>query len=162
MPDNKDKCPGTPKGVKVNKKGCPLDSDHDGVPDYKDKCPGTPRGATVDARGCWTLPTAYFDYDKYTLKPKYAAKLNDVVQVLKKNPKIHVRIDGHTDSRGSDAYNLKLSERRANAVKDYLAGHGVKTDRLSIKGFGESRPAVPNTSEANMAKNRRVELTVVK
>jgi len=158
VPDYLDKCPGTPAGVKVDAVGCPLDTDGDGVPDYLDKCPGTPVGATVNHQGCWVLEGLYFDYDKSDIKPPAYPILQEVIMVLKQNPDLKVEIQGHTDSRGSNAYNQKLSERRAQAVLDYIVRAGLDADRLKAKGYGESRPAAPNDSPSNMAKNRRVQL----
>jgi OmpA-OmpF porin, OOP family len=158
VPDYLDKCPGTPAGVKVDAVGCPLDTDGDGVPDYLDKCPGTPAGATVNHEGCWVLEGLYFDTDKSDIKSAAYPILREVVMVLKKNPDLKVEIQGHADSRGSDAYNQKLSERRARAVLDYMVDAGIDATRLRAKGYGESRPAAPNDSAENMAKNRRVQL----
>ncbi len=159
--DYLDKCPGTPQGVKVDAVGCPLDTDGDGVYDYLDKCPGTPQGAHVDDRGCWVLENLHFDTDKARIKPDGYPVLYEVITVLKKNPGLRVEIQGHTDSRGSDAHNQALSEKRAQAVRDYLIKAGIDADRLTAEGYGESKPAVPNTSPENMAKNRRVELTPI-
>jgi len=158
VPDYLDKCPGTPQGVKVDGNGCPLDTDGDGVYDYMDKCPRTPRGAVVDDRGCWVIEGVHFDTDEATIKPQARPVLNAVASVLKQNPGLKVEVQGHTDSRGTDAYNMQLSERRAQAVVEYLGNAGIDTSRLQAEGYGESRPAVPNTSPENMAKNRRVEL----
>ncbi|MFC1883277.1 OmpA family protein [Thermodesulfobacteriota bacterium] len=135
------------------------DDDKDGVLNDKDKCPNTPRGAKVDARGCWVIEGIYFDTDKAIIKPVSYKNLNEVVAVLRRNPGVDVRIDGHTDFRASEAYNQKLSEARANAVKNYLIDAGIERKRLTAKGFGELKPAYPNTSPENMAKNRRVEIT---
>lgn len=161
VPDYLDKCPGTPEGVEVDAQGCPLDTDGDGVYDYLDKCPGTPEGAHVDDRGCWVLEGLYFDTDKADIKPDGYPILYEVITVLKKNPEIRVEIQGHTDSRGSDAYNQALSEKRARSVRDYLIKAGINADRLTAKGYGESKPAAPNTSPENMAKNRRVQLNPI-
>jgi len=157
VPDYLDKCPGTPAGVKVDAVGCPVDTDGDGVPDYLDKCPGTPAGATVNHQGCWVLEGLYFDYDKSDIKPAGHSKLQEVIMVLEKNPDLKVEIQGHTDSRGSDAYNQKLSERRAHSVLNYLINAGIDARRLTARGYGESMPAAPNDSAGNMAKNRRVQ-----
>lgn len=162
VPDDRDKCPDTPKGVQVDADGCPLDTDGDGVYDYLDHCPGTPKGAKVDDRGCWVIQGLYFDFDKYDIKPKYMPLLDEVVTVLQNNPGVSVRIDGHTDSRGTDAYNQKLSERRAKSVYNYFTSHGISANRLTTKGWGESKPIRPNDTEENMQYNRRVELTPVK
>jgi len=161
--DDLDRCPDTPKGVTVDAKGCPLDSDGDGVADYLDKCPNTPKGATVDARGCWTYAAVVmYDFDSAEIKSEAYPMLDEAVLILKKNPEIKVEIDGHTDNRGSAAYNMNLSERRAKAVMKYFVDHGVEAQRLTTKGFGFTQPAASNDTEQGRAKNRRVELTPVK
>ncbi|HPO15753.1 MAG TPA: OmpA family protein [Candidatus Hydrogenedentes bacterium] len=139
----------------------PVDSDGDGVYDDKDQCPGTPKGAKVDERGCWVLKNVNFDNDSAVIKPEFTAELDEVAGVLKNNPNVRISVDGHTDSNASDEYNLKLSERRAAAVKDALIQRGIDAARLEAKGFGESKPMAPNDSPENMYKNRRVELSVL-
>jgi len=136
-----------------------LDSDGDGVLDPDDQCPNTPRGATVDARGCWVLGDVLFDTDKSAIRPQYATLIEDVARVLEQNPDLRIRIEGHTDSRGSDDYNQALSERRAHSVRETLIELGIDANRLEAVGYGESQPAAPNTSAENMQMNRRVELT---
>jgi OOP family OmpA-OmpF porin len=137
------------------------DSDGDGVPDAKDECANTPAGAKVDERGCWVIQNIIFELNKSDILPEFHSTLDEVVTVLKNNSTIKIRIDGHTCSRGTEAYNQALSLRRANAVRSYLTDHGIDAARLTSKGFGESKPILPNDSEANRSKNRRVELTVV-
>lgn len=160
--DDKDRCPDTPKGVKVDSVGCPLDTDGDGVYDFMDKCPGTPTGARVDERGCWVLTGVYFDTNKWNIKPQYYPILDQVVLILKKNPGVKIEIQGYTDNRGSAKYNQQLSEKRAMAVMEYLINAGINRDRLTAKGYGMTNPAYPNTSPQNMARNRRVELTPIR
>lgn len=161
--DDLDRCPDTPKGVTVDAQGCALDSDGDGVADYLDKCPNTPKGATVDARGCWTYAAmVMFDFDSAEIKSEAYPMLDEAALILKKNPEIKVEIDGHTDNIGSAAYNMNLSERRAKSVMDYFVDKGIESERLTIKGFGFTRPAASNDTEQGRAKNRRVELTPVK
>ncbi len=138
------------------------DEDHDGVNDCNDQCPGTPSGAKVDSLGCWVLHNVLFDVDKSTIKPVSFPILDETVHVFKKNPGVRVEIDGHTDSDGSDEHNLGLSQRRAEAVRQYLVGHGVAADRLTSKGFGESKPVASNETAEGKALNRRVELNVLK
>jgi len=91
----------------------------------------------------------------------YYGSLDAVVNVMKANPDVKIDIVGHTCDRGPEKYNQKLSERRAKAVFDYLVNHGIDPQRLSWRGYGETQPAYPNTSEENRAKNRRVELTPI-
>jgi outer membrane protein OmpA-like peptidoglycan-associated protein len=158
VPDYRDRCPNTPQGVGVNADGCPLDSDKDGVYDYKDSCPRTPVGAKVDERGCWVLKDILFDVDKWEIKPKYYYVVDEVAEVLKKNPHIRVEIQGHTDITGSREHNLELSRKRAEAVMNYLIKKGISRDRLTAVGYGFSRPIAPNTTAEGRAKNRRVEL----
>lgn len=136
-----------------------VDSDKDGVIDVKDQCPDTPKGAKIDDRGCWVLNAAYlFDFDKSVIKAQYLPYLDDVVKVLGDNPTLRIEIQGHTDSIGTEQYNQGLSERRAKAVKSYLENKGIKPERLTTKGFGESSPVNSNQSSEGRSKNRRVQL----
>lgn len=140
----------------------PGDADGDGVTDDRDQCPRTPLGVKADSRGCWVVPDLQFDTSSATIRPIGRQKLDEeVLPVLRKNPDLRLRIDGHTDSRGSEAYNQSLSERRAQSVKDYLVGAGISADRLEVRGFGESRPIAPNDTPENLQLNRRTELTVL-
>jgi OOP family OmpA-OmpF porin len=151
-----------PKPVAMAAAPKPLDSDKDGVPDNLDKCPNTPLGATVDARGCWTYAgTVLFDINSDKIKPKAFPMLNESVSILKKNPNLKVEVDGHTDITGTAAYNMTLSERRAEAVKKYFVDQGIDSNRLTAKGFGITKPAASNKTKAGRAQNRRVELTPV-
>jgi len=134
------------------------DSDGDGVPDIYDECPGTPRGAKVDARGCWVLEDVHFDSGSAAIKPKYHAELDNVVAVLKKNPGVKIVVEGHTDSQGSLELNQRLSQQRAEAVMNYLIGKGVDPDQLSAVGYGPARPIADNDTAEGRAQNRRIEL----
>jgi OOP family OmpA-OmpF porin len=161
--DDLDRCPNTPKGVKVDAQGCPLDSDGDGVADYLDKCPNTPKGATVDARGCWTYAAmVMYDINSAEIKPEAYPMLDEAILILEKNPEMKVEIDGHTDNTGTAAYNMNLSERRAKSVMKYFVDKGVEAERLTTKGFGLTKPAASNDTKEGRTKNRRVELTPVK
>ncbi|MDX1464516.1 MAG: OmpA family protein [Halomonas sp.] len=159
--DADDQCPGTPAGVAVDAVGCPLDSDGDGVPDYQDQCPGTPAGAEVNALGCeenLVLRDVNFEFDSATLTMGAEQILDGVAEKLRANKNVRVRIEGHTDAVGSDAYNQDLSQRRADSVADYLASQGVSRDRMRTIGYGESQPVASNETDAGRAENRRVEL----
>ncbi len=104
---------------------------------------------------------AHFDFDKSVLKPEGKAKLDDLVGKLKAvNLEVIIAI-GHTDSIGSDAYNKKLSQRRADAVKAYLVSKGIEANRIYTEGKGESQPIADNKTKEGRAKNRRVEIEVV-
>jgi len=167
VPDYMDKCPDTPKGVKVDERGCPLDSDGDGVPDYMDKCPDTPKGTKVDEKGCplvgeklLIIHGINFEFDSAKISKNSESILNRAVATLRENPTIEVRIEGHTDSIGSEGYNLKLSQRRANAVRDYLVSKGIASERLEAAGKGEAFPIVSNKTREGRSQNRRVEFVV--
>ncbi len=153
----------------------PADSDGDGVPDNRDQCPGTPAGTQVDANGCpvekaapIVLKGVTFEFNSARLTSDATHRLDNVVNALKGSPSLEVLIEGHTDSIGNAAYNLKLSAERAASVRQYLEGHGIAPNRLSSKGFGETQPVAPNTkpngadNPAGWAQNRRVELEVTK
>ena len=136
----------------------PKDSDGDGVYDDKDQCPNTPKGAHVNSVGCWAYEGVFFDFDKATIKDKFHPLLTNAITVLKNNPGLRVEIQGHTDSSGSVEYNQKLSERRANAVKEYLiTTGGINGSRLTAKGYGLTKPIASNETDEGRAKNRRVQ-----
>jgi outer membrane protein OmpA-like peptidoglycan-associated protein len=112
------------------------------------------------------LPNVYFEFDKSDIKPESFGVLDGAAQtittVFAGNSKVKIEVQGHTDSKGSDAYNLNLSNERANSVKNYLVvNHNINPDRLMARGYGESTPIASNDSDAGRAKNRRVELVVV-
>jgi OmpA-OmpF porin, OOP family len=114
--------------------------------------------AELDAQGRVALYGILFDLDKDTLQPESAEQLLDVMTLLKSNPDLKLEIQGHTDDQGSDDYNLKLSQRRAETVVTFLGLFDIDTSRLVPKGYGESQPVQTNTTEEGRAANRRVEL----
>jgi OOP family OmpA-OmpF porin len=151
-----------PKPTPMAAAPIPLDSDKDGVPDNLDQCPNTPLGATVDARGCWTYAAkVLFDLNSAEVKSEAYPMLNESVLILKQNPNLKVQIDGHADSTGAAEYNMTLSEKRAQGVKDFFVSRGIDPNRLTTKGFGITKPAASNKTKEGRAKNRRVELTPV-
>ena len=101
-----------------------------------------------------------FDFDKSTIKPEAAAILDRLVAFMNENKDKSVNLAGHTDSIGTEAYNLKLSDRRWMSVKDYLVKKGIAENRVSGQGFGESKPIADNKTAEGRAKNRRVEIKV--
>jgi OOP family OmpA-OmpF porin len=156
--------------------GCPdKDNDGDKVVDFPtpdDKCPNefaeTPDGCpqkyqliVVTKDKIELKQTIYFAYRKADIKPVSFPLLDEVAQAMQDNPTIRVRIEGHTDSKGPDAFNLKLSQKRAESVRTYLAGKGVAADRMEPKGFGETVPIADNRTTAGRDQNRRVEFVIV-
>ena len=159
--DADDHCPFTPEGVAVDSNGCAHDSDGDGVPDYLDKCPETPLGSVVDTDGCpytiLTLSDVHFEFDSANLTSQAHTVLNQATSAINANAST-VSVEGHTDSTGSDDYNLGLSQRRAQSVVDYLVSQGVSSSKLRAKGYGEGSPITSNATREGRAKNRRVEI----
>lgn len=144
----------------------PVDSDQDGVIDPNDACPGTPYGMKVDDRGCaiktakLVLRDINFEFDSSKLLPSAMKSLDKVVDGLRGQPTMMLKIEGHTDSKGTDAYNLKLSQRRAAAAREYLVSQGIDGSRLVAAGMGEGQPVSSNATEEGRAENRRVEFSV--
>ena len=169
VPDNRDKCPGTPRGTAVDSAGCPMapipttkpDSDGDGVPDDRDKCPNTPKGATVNADGCWAYQgEIFFDVNSSTVKSEAYPMIDEAAKVLRNNPDLNVEIQGHTDNTGTAEYNLWLSQKRAESAMNYLVDKGIDPGRLTAKGYGFEQPVASNNTPEGRAKNRRVEFRV--
>jgi OOP family OmpA-OmpF porin len=265
--DTDDACPGTPKDVKIDKRGCPLDADNDGVPDFRDRCPGTGTGTPVDEVGCEKIPslpvpepaegaadtvpepveravdaapaakeepmapaatpppsgdsepvspsetvvstplvmespatpsdptvlaplvtvppkkevadsaaaeiaapqtappqevraTVYFGYNSFRLTRESRDVLFRIAGANPRALKGSVLLEGHSDDRGSDEYNLALGEKRARAVKSYLVTLGVPASRITISSYGKERPVVAGNTESAWAKNRRVEVFI--
>lgn len=141
---------------------------HKGFFPYRDSVQVPPAGTQRDfllspvaSEKAIVLRNIYFDYDKATLRPESIEELERVVRFLQENPSLKVEISGHTDSDGSEAYNLRLSQARAQAVVDYLVSRGIATERLIARGYGESRPVAPNDTPENKQKNRRTELKIL-
>ena len=142
------------------------DADGDGIADGADQCPDTPKGSTVDRRGCHdlllTLTGLNFKFDSSNIEPASVGALDDAIKSLNRYRGIDIRIEGHTDSVGTAAYNLALSQRRANAVLDYMARHGIKHERLTAVAMGERHPVAPNGTAEGRHRNRRVEFHVMR
>lgn len=137
------------------------DSDNDLVCDEDDQCPNTPANAPVDERGCWIAAfDQFFDYDKYDVKEEFLPRLKASAKIIQDNPHLDVVIAGHTDSKGSEEYNMKLGQKRAEAVMEWLVKFGADQDHLKAVSYGESQPIADNETDEGRAKNRRVELHV--
>ena len=174
VPDAVDKCPNQAEDLDgwQDEDGCPdPDNDQDSVLDLDDVCPNLPGPPGGDRPGCpkknqLVVVTAneiritqqiHFAFNKATILKDSWPILDAVAQVLRENSGFRIEVQGHTDNVGNPAYNLTLSQSRSDAVKKYLVSHGVAGDRLVGKGFGMTQPIVPNTTEPNRARNRRVQ-----
>lgn len=174
-----DKCPLQPEDIDTfeDEDGCPdPDNDKDRIPDVTDKCPLEPEDYDGDADedGCPDIyksivvtanrielkQTVFFKTNSDRIKSVSYGLLNEVAMALRDRPKITVRIEGHTDSRGSARYNKKLSSRRAASVRRYLMGQGVASSRMVSEGLGEESPIEDNRTKSGRAANRRVEFHI--
>jgi outer membrane protein OmpA-like peptidoglycan-associated protein len=168
--DNEDRCPEVPGPA--DNQGCPYqDSDGDGVIDIEDECPRTPGPA--ENKGCpviekeeqEVLNTAFdnleFESGKDIIKATSYNSLDELAELMKKKEAYKLKISGHTDNVGSDENNMRLSEKRAKAVSNYLSNKGVESSRFVVEWFGESKPIYPNDTPEGRQKNRRVEMEVV-
>ncbi len=145
------------------------DADRDGVPDSGDNCPNTLRSYSVDADGC-PIPVeevarielmVNFDFDRSEVKSEYFSEIADVADFMARFPDIDIELEGHTDSRGTEAYNIDLSDRRVAAVRQVMIDRfNVQAGRVSSRGYGESQPIASNDTDAGRADNRRV-MTVI-
>jgi OOP family OmpA-OmpF porin len=164
--DAVDKCQTTPQGVEVNAMGCPRDDDGDGVANYEDKCPGTTdRRAMIEATGCYKMLKesikvdlmVQFDNNSAESRDEHRTEVRKVFEFMTSYPNTRVTIEGHTDSRGSEAHNKNLSQQRADSIAELLiSDFGIKRSRVAAKGYGEERPIATNETCAGRQKNRRV------
>jgi peptidoglycan-associated lipoprotein len=110
----------------------------------------------------FVLENIYYDLDRYEIRDDAALELDKLVTVLQDNPEIKIELSSHTDDRQTDQYNLKLSERRAQSAVDYIASQGIEKDRLTARGYGESKLIIPNaTTEEQHQVNRRTEFKIL-
>jgi len=172
--DAMDACPNNPGPLE--NRGCPvLDRDKDGVPDWEDRCPDQP--GPRENGGCpeekkYTLVEVKKDRIEIRQQVKFATGkyavlsasyklLDEVAQVLKDQPQMKVRVEGHTDNKGTEQANLRLSQRRADSVKAYLVKRGIDGKRLDAKGYGPTKPVASNKTEKGRTQNRRTEFVIV-
>ncbi len=165
--DEHDSCKTIPGVARYN--GCPIpDRDGDGINDEEDKCPDVK--GVAENNGCPPVKKEIRERVRFVarniefatksdgISPSSHAGLNELAALLKKHPELHLTIEGHTDSVGTAEHNLDLSQRRADAVRNYLLGQGIEEKRLTAMGMGMSHPIANNNTEKGKAKNRRVEL----
>jgi outer membrane protein OmpA-like peptidoglycan-associated protein len=170
VPDHQDKCPGVPGPAANN--GCPLaDSDGDGLPDDQDACPR--EAGPAENKGCpyqrirvtdtriELNERVFFQTGKARILPESFPLLGEVAQALRSHPALKVRVEGHTDSVGNERANKRLSQERAQSVRQYLVGLGIAPDRLVPVGYGDERPIDDNSTAAGRAVNRRVEFHIL-
>jgi len=182
--------PPTPEpAVEVVPVTAPSDSDGDGVTDDLDKCPDTPAGTAVDGDGCpvpapqpacktpepgqpitldgcaagdkIVLRGVNFEFNRAQLTANAKTILDGVADALNSAPNVRVELGGHTDGKGSDDYNQKLSDRRAASVRQYLIGKGIDAGRMESHGYGKSEPVADNGTDEGRELNRRVELKII-
>lgn len=169
-PDNR-----VAKSVKTYKvpSALSMDSDGDGVASYMDECPNTPKGIKVNDQGCrlpdqaqkatqlrmdrWLYKDILFGYNQTAFDERYLNELTAIGLELRSRPEMQIEIQGHSDSRGSRAYNFKISERRAKSVSLYLQACGIDESRIRCIGYGPDRPIASNNTADGRARNRRVE-----
>lgn len=141
------------------------DADGDGIIDSRDQCPNTPAGTRVDGTGCPLgdvvgLDGVTFETDSDRLRPDAKTILDEVTRVMERYPEMMVEVAGHTDSVGPDAYNQQLSQKRAEAARQYLVDKGIAADRMTATGYGESEPVDSNDTKEGRERNRRTELRI--
>jgi outer membrane protein OmpA-like peptidoglycan-associated protein len=185
--DLDDKCPDTKTGFKVDATGCTMDNDKDGItneddrcpdaagpeslkgcPDTDDRCPalvgtivnkGCPEISVEDVKKITQIASKiFFETASDKLKVASLVQLDELSEILKRYPEANLTIEGHTDEVGKDDYNMTLSQKRTESVKNYLMGKGIFESRLTAIGYGETKPIADNNTSVGRAKNRRVEL----
>ena len=172
IPDDQDKCPDV-KGKGAD--GCPLDTDGDGIIDDNDQCIGQPetKNGYQDSDGCpdkvpeavkkftGTIQGITFDTGRSSIRSSSFTVLDGAVKVLKDFEDLKLEIGGHTDSVGRESTNLRLSQSRADAVRQYMIDKGIDGERLKAVGYGESKPKASNRTRAGRAENRRIDFTLI-
>jgi outer membrane protein OmpA-like peptidoglycan-associated protein len=172
IPDDADQCDNEPedRDGTSDSDGCPdPDNDRDGFPDVTDRCPNEPgieaeqgcprvyQDVEVTSTGIVIRQQIFFEFNRAVIRPQSFPILDTVAQVLRDFPDIRIEVQGHTDSRGNDAFNMRLSQSRADAVRQYLINQGIAADRLTARGYGETMPIESNLTNEGRALNRRVE-----
>ncbi|MEZ8004030.1 MAG: OmpA family protein [Pseudomonadales bacterium] len=164
--DDVDQCPGTVMGIMVDGLGCEKDDDKDGVLNSVDECPDTTNTkAKIDSKGCYVrlMETVAieldveFDFDSSKSRAEHQSEVKRVSDFMQMYPDTMVVIEGHTDSRGDEDYNMALSQDRAETIASMLVNEfGISVDRVKAVGVGEGRPLAPNDTAEGRQINRRV------
>lgn len=166
VPDVDDQCPDTAGGTEVDARGCERDSDMDGIVNRLDLCPDSPEPGNINSLGCSPdrriiLPDINFASGTAELSPQAKTSLDRVADILQRSPDLLFEVGGHTDNIGDADRNLTVSQLRAQATADYLAGRGIDRSRFTAKGYGSGQPVADNNTADGRAANRRVELTII-
>ena len=161
--DDEDKCSNTKEGMEVDKNGCEKDDDNDGVVNSKDRCPDTSSNFMVDGYGCpqTAILKINFPSGKAKVTKDLVQDLENFAKFLLDNVGYQVIIYGHTDSTGSDSLNKKLSQQRADVVKEALIRYDINEIRLTAIGKGEDEPIADNKTKEGRAQNRRIEVELL-
>lgn len=163
--NERDNCPNTAQGARVDSQGCERDSDRDGVVDSKDQCPGTARQYKVDSTGCPIELSenvsiemrVEFATNSAEVREAYMSEIKKVADFMNQFDRTRVTVEGHTDNTGAAAYNQDLSQRRAESVRQILINRfGLSADRVEAVGYGEERPTASNDTAEGREQNRRV------
>jgi outer membrane protein OmpA-like peptidoglycan-associated protein len=157
--DRRDVCPDTPANSTVNNSGCPLPQYPVAAPTPPPEEPAPAQNETIVLSDAGDV---LFAFDSAELSEAAKGTLTEITKRLTGANLVSVKVSGHTDSKGSDAYNQKLSERRAQSVSDFLTSQGIPAQKLSVEGYGESQPVADNETDGGRAQNRRVELNVTR
>ncbi len=162
-----DSCPDTVPNAGVDAQGCERDDDNDGIKNSADSCPDTVQNAKIDNQGCElkeiiALKGVTFANNSAVLTGNSVEVLDEAAATLRRNADLNVEVAGYTDNRGSTTYNVHLSQKRAETVRDYLVTQGVSADMLRAKGYGPENPLADNATADGRAANRRVELRILK
>ena len=170
--DESDRCANDPEDIDgyQDDDGCPdRDNDADSMTDVTDQCPNEPgpreengcprvyQDVEVTRTAIRITQKIHFEFNRAVIRSESFQILNTVAQVMNDYPDVNIEVQGHTDSRGRDAYNERLSQQRADAVRQYLVEHGIAAARLTSRGYGEARPIESNRTSSGRAANRRVE-----
>jgi outer membrane protein OmpA-like peptidoglycan-associated protein len=150
-------------GIAVKKDGYLFHSENFNLPDNADyqEFEKDVELKKIEIGAAIVLRNIFFDFDKASIRPESANELDRLIKLLNENPSLKIELGSHTDSKGSDDYNMKLSDNRSKSVVDYLIAKGISSGRLVAKGYGETKPIDTNDTEEGRQNNRRSEFKIL-